>query len=169
MAGKVPHVSEPVTWANVPTESPPKIPVHGLGSCNFSIICVLDFRESDNLNTRPLSPHLQVYRPQLTSVLSILHRITGVIIALGAIVIALWIESIAIGEPWYGVLTGFLISMPGKILMVIWTLCTAYHLCNGIRHLAWDIGYGFEIRQVYLTGKLVVLFAIILTVGVWLA
>ncbi|MCY4226177.1 MAG: succinate dehydrogenase, cytochrome b556 subunit [Gammaproteobacteria bacterium] len=119
------------------------------------------------MSTRPLSPHLQVYRPQITSVLSILHRITGVIIALGAIVISLWIESVARGDPWYGSLSDLLVSPLGKILMIIWTLCTAYHLCNGIRHLAWDIGYGFEIPQVYRTGKLVMVFAIIITAGVW--
>ena len=100
--------------------------------------------------------------------MSILHRITGVIIALGAIVISLWIESVARGGTWYLSLSDFLISVPGKILLIIWTLCTAYHLCNGIRHLAWDIGYGFEILQVYRTGKLVIVFAIIITAGVWL-
>ncbi len=120
------------------------------------------------MSTRPLSPHLQVYRPQITSVLSILHRITGVIIALGALVIGLWIASVAAGDPWYGELSNFLNSLPGKLLLVIWTLCTAYHLCNGIRHLAWDFGYGFEISQVYRTGKLVVVFAIVITTGVWL-
>ena len=120
------------------------------------------------MSTRPLSPHLQVYRPQITSVMSILHRITGVIIALGAIAISLWIESVARGGSWYESLSGFLVSVPGKSLLIIWTLCTAYHLCNGIRHLAWDIGYGFEIPQVYRTGKLVVLLAVIITAGVWL-
>ena len=133
----------------------------------FSIIGIFEFGETESLSTRPLSPHLQVYRPQITSVLSILHRITGVIIALGAIVISLWIESVARGDPWYGSLSDLLVSPLGKILMIIWTLCTAYHLCNGIRHLAWDIGYGFEIPQVYRTGKLVVVFAIIITAGVW--
>ena len=100
--------------------------------------------------------------------MSILHRITGVIIALGAIAVSLWIESIARGGHWYGSLSDFLVSVPGRVLLIIWTFCTAYHLCNGIRHLAWDIGYGFEIPQVYRTGKLVVVFATIITVGVWL-
>jgi len=97
-----------------------------------------------------------------------LHRITGVIIALGAIVIALWLGSVATGDPWYSEFSVFLNSLLGKLLLIIWTLCTAYHLCNGIRHLAWDIGYGFEIPQVYRTGKLVLVFAIVITGGVWL-
>ncbi len=118
---------------------------------------------------RPLSPHLQVYKPQITSVLSILHRGTGMVITLGAVIIAGWIWSIMIGSAAYHCLHGFLNSAIGKILMIFWTLCTSYHLFNGIRHLVWDCGYGFELDQVYWSGKGVLAGAVLLTALVWLA
>lgn len=120
------------------------------------------------MSSRPLSPHLQVYRPQITSVLSVLHRGTGIVIATGAVLVALWIGSVALGPDWYGTMSALVNSLPGKFLVFIWTACTAYHLCNGIRHLAWDAGFGFELPQVYLTGKLVVFATAVITAGVWL-
>lgn len=117
---------------------------------------------------RPLSPHLQIYRPQLTSVLSILHRGTGIILALGALLIAWWLVSVAGGPAAYQAAHGFFNAWFGKLLLFIWTLCTFYHLCNGIRHLAWDAGYGFELSTAYLSGKIVVGAALGLTVLVWL-
>ena len=123
---------------------------------------------ADNGRCRPLSPHLQVYKPQLTSVLSILHRATGLVIAMGAIVIALWLLAASLSQGGYEYFRQGLNSLPGKGLLVIWTACTSYHLCNGIRHLFWDFGYGFELSSVYLSGKLTVVAAILLTAGVWL-
>ncbi|NKB76217.1 MAG: succinate dehydrogenase, cytochrome b556 subunit [Gammaproteobacteria bacterium] len=117
---------------------------------------------------RPLSPHLQVYRPQLTSVLSILHRVTGVIIALSAILIGWWLWSVAGSEEQFSIAHGFFNSVFGTILLIIWTGCTFYHLCNGVRHLFWDIGVGFEISQAYRSGKLVVAASAILTLLAWL-
>ncbi len=119
-------------------------------------------------SNRPLSPHLQIYKPQLTSVLSILHRATGVVITMGAIAIAGWLWSIASGSDLYTCFSAILNSGIGKAGLVIWSMCTAYHLCNGIRHLAWDFGFGFDIEQAYLTGKLVLLGTVILTLTVWL-
>ena len=123
---------------------------------------------TDNGRHRPLSPHLQVYKPQLTSVLSILHRATGIVIAIGAVVIALWLLGVALGKEAYECFRQGLGSPVGKGLLVIWTACTSYHLCNGIRHLFWDFGYGFELSRVYLSGKLMVVAAVLLTAGVWL-
>lgn len=117
---------------------------------------------------RPLSPHLQIYKPQLTSVLSIMHRGTGIIIAIGAIFIALWFWTAAAEGASYEAMRSFLNSVFGKVVMFIWTFCTFYHLCNGIRHLFWDVGMGFELKHAYLSGKLVVVFALILTVMGWL-
>jgi succinate dehydrogenase / fumarate reductase cytochrome b subunit len=119
-------------------------------------------------NNRPLSPHLQVYKPQLTSVLSIIHRGTGMVITLGALTIALWLWGMALSAASYASISGFLDSAFGKILMIAWTFCTSYHLLNGIRHLVWDYGYGFELDQVYLSGKLVVVGAFVLTLLVWI-
>ncbi len=121
-----------------------------------------------NGRRRPLSPHLQIYRPQLTSVLSILHRATGVVIAIGAVAIALWLLGAALGREVYECFRQGLGSPAGKGLLVVWTACTSYHLCNGIRHLFWDFGYGFELSGVYLSGKIMVAAAILLTAGVWL-
>ena len=123
---------------------------------------------TDNGSDRPLSPHLQVYKPQLTSVLSILHRATGIMMAIGAVVIALWFQGITMGEEIYDCISQWLSSPVGKGLLVIWTACTSYHLFNGIRHLFWDYGYGYDLSIVYLSGKLVVAAAILLTAGVWL-
>ena len=90
------------------------------------------------------------------------------VISLGAVVIALWLFSMVSGGHSFNTVNGFLGSIPGTILMVIWTFCTCYHLFNGIRHLVWDIGYGFELDQAYLSGKLVVACAFVLTALVWL-
>ncbi len=119
-------------------------------------------------NNRPLSPHLQVYKPQLTSVLSILHRATGVVITFGAMIIVGWLWCIAAGSESFNWAFQFLNSLFGKGLLIVWTLCTSYHLFNGIRHLFWDFGYGFELDQVYLSGKAVLAGSALLTILVWL-
>ena len=120
-------------------------------------------------NNRPLSPHLQVYRPQLTSVLSILHRGTGMVITLGAIIIVWWLWCVSSGSETFSYAYNILNSIFGKGLMIIWTLCTSYHLLNGIRHLVWDAGYGYELNQAYFSGKLVIASSVVLTLLVWLA
>ena len=117
---------------------------------------------------RPLSPHLQVYRPQWTSVLSILHRGTGIIMAIGALLLAWWLWAVAAGPDGYRIAHGFFASWPGKLLLFAWTLCTFYHLCNGIRHLVWDAGHGFELSTAYLSGKIVVAASLGLTLLAWL-
>ncbi len=119
-------------------------------------------------SNRPLSPHLQVYRPQLTSVLSILHRATGIVIAAGALLIAWWLWAIMSGPESYHAVHRFFNSMIGCTVLILWTGCTFYHLCSGVRHLFWDAGIGFELSQVYLTGKLVVIGAVGLTGLAWL-
>ncbi len=105
---------------------------------------------------RPLSPHLQVYRPQLTSVLSILHRMTGVFLASGAAMLCCWLLTAAAGPDYYAWSIWFLTSWAGYALLFIWSFCLFYHLCNGVRHLFWDIGIGFSLRATYNSGALVV-------------
>lgn len=117
---------------------------------------------------RPLSPHLQIYRPQLTSVLSILHRGSGVALALGAVLLAWWLWAVAAGPGAYQLAHGFFSAWFGKALLFVWTLCTFYHLCNGIRHLLWDAGYGFELPAAYLSGKIVLVATVVLTALAWL-
>ena len=118
-------------------------------------------------SNRPLSPHLQVYRPQLTSVLSIMHRMTGVALAFGTLLLIYWIAAAAAGPEAFGqaqTLTG---SIIGRLLLFGWTFALFYHLCNGIRHLFWDAGWGFELPVVYRTGWAVVVGSLTLTLAAW--
>jgi succinate dehydrogenase / fumarate reductase cytochrome b subunit len=117
---------------------------------------------------RPLSPHLQIYRPQITSVLSILHRITGIGLALGALVLAWWLVAAAYGPGPFGVAQEFLGSIVGRVFLFGFTLALFFHLCNGIRHLFWDAGIGFELRTVYMSGWLVVIASIGLSLFTWI-
>jgi succinate dehydrogenase / fumarate reductase, cytochrome b subunit len=116
---------------------------------------------------RPLSPHLQIYRPQLTSVLSIMHRIAGVALALGAIVLVWWLIAGAVGERYFDLVQGFLRSWFGLLLLFGWSVALFYHLLNGIRHLFWDAGYGFELKQAYASGYAVLAGTAVLTVLAW--
>ena len=118
-------------------------------------------------NQRPLSPHLQIYRPQITSVLSILHRMTGLFLAFGAMFLVLWLIALASGPERYTLVLELLVSPPGLIMLAGWTFAMFYHLCNGIRHLFWDAGMGFELPQATMSGWAVVIASAVLTVAVW--
>ena len=117
---------------------------------------------------RPLSPHLQVYKPQLTSVLSILHRATGIALAVGTLLLVWWLVAAATGENAFADVQAFIGSWIGKLLLLGWSFAIFYHMCNGIRHLFWDAGRGYELETAYATGRIVVAAAIILTIGAWL-
>ena len=95
---------------------------------------------------RPLSPHLQVYRPQLTSMLSICHRITGVGISVGTLLLTWWLVAAATSPEAYATVSGFMRSWIGLLLLFGWSAALFYHFLNGIRHLAWDGGLGFELQ-----------------------
>ena len=118
---------------------------------------------------RPLSPHLQIYRPQLTSVISIFHRLSGVGLGVGTLILAYWLIAVAAGPGPFNFAQGLIGSWLGTILLVGWTFGLTFHLCNGIRHLFWDAGYGYEMETVYRSGWLVVITAILLTGGIWLS
>ena len=118
---------------------------------------------------RPLSPHLQVYRPQITSVLSILHRLTGVALAAGIVVLVWWISAAASSAAYFATVQSIIGSWYGLVLLFGWTFALFYHLCNGVRHLFWDAGRGFELPQVYASGWAVVAASIALTVIAWIA
>lgn len=117
---------------------------------------------------RPLSPHLQVYRWQMTSVLSILHRASGIWLCVGAVVLVWWLLAAASGPAAYAIVEGFLRSPPGLFLVFLWTVSLFYHLCNGVRHLAWDCGWGFEIETAYRNGWIVLVLSAALTVIAWI-
>ena len=118
---------------------------------------------------RPLSPHLQVYRPQLTSMLSIAHRITGVALAVGTLLLVYWLAAAAGGPESYAAAQGFMGSFFGQLLLFGWTIALFYHLANGIRHLFWDAGYGFELPTVQRSGQAVLAATAVLTVVSWIA
>lgn len=120
-------------------------------------------------SNRPLSPHLQVYRPQLTSVLSITHRGTGIFLALGALYLVCWLLAIASGPDAYASVSAFSASIIGRLLLLGWTFSLFYHLANGIRHLVWDAGVGLDLKTTYMSGWLVVVGAVALTVIAWVA
>jgi succinate dehydrogenase / fumarate reductase, cytochrome b subunit len=114
---------------------------------------------------RPLSPHLQVYQPQLTSTLSILHRLTGLFLCLGAMTVIGWVWMLAAGPDTYGAYAVFAASPFAKGLLAVSVFALTFHLGNGIRHLFWDVGAGFELGTVYRSGWTVVAFACIATVA----
>jgi succinate dehydrogenase / fumarate reductase cytochrome b subunit len=117
---------------------------------------------------RPLSPHLQVYRPQLTSVLSILHRATGIALAAGTLLLVWWLIAVAAGPDAFADVQAFNGSWFGRLLLFGWTWSLFYHLCNGIRHLFWDAGMGFELATVYRSGWTVVGASTLLTLVAWI-
>jgi succinate dehydrogenase / fumarate reductase cytochrome b subunit len=118
---------------------------------------------------RPLSPHLQIYRWQLTSVLSILHRATGVALSLGTLLLVYWLIALAAGPTTYEVARGLIGSWLGRLLLFGWTIAFFYHLANGIRHLVWDAGHGYELPVVYASGWAVVIATAALTLASWIA
>ena len=121
---------------------------------------------SDSKN--PLSPHLQIYRWHISSLLSITHRISGVINLLGLILIFLWLLFLSTGESNYEVFLLSINSFFGKFILIGLTWSMSFHILSGIRHLAWDLGYGFEIKTAKISGLIVIVSSLILTVIVWL-
>ena len=119
---------------------------------------------------RPLSPFMfpAWYRFQITSVLSILHRLTGIALVVGSILLAWWLVAVAAGGELFAATHAFIASPIGVLLLFGWSVAFFYHLCSGIRHLAWDAGYGFEIRDAYLSGYAVLAATLVLTVLAWL-
>lgn len=118
---------------------------------------------------RPLSPFMlgPYYRFQLTSVLSFVHRVTGIGLSIGTLLLAGWLVALASG-PWaHAAWSGHLSAWYGQVLLAGWSWALLYHLCNGIRHLFWDAGMGFELKTTYRSGYAVVAVSLLLTAGVW--
>ena len=116
---------------------------------------------------RPLSPHLQIYRPQLTSVLSVTHRGTGIALVIGTLVLVYWLLAAASGAGAYASAQQLLGSWFGRIVLLGFSFALFFHLCNGIRHLFWDVGLGFELKTAYASGTAVVIVSIAMTVLAW--
>jgi len=119
--------------------------------------------------SRPLSPHLQVYRFEWTMLFSITHRITGVGLALGGVLLVWWLMALATGPEYFSFVQAILAHWIGRLMLLGWTWAMFYHLCNGIRHLCWDAGWGFEINAARNSGLLVLASSIVLTVVSWMA
>ena len=119
---------------------------------------------------RPLSPFMFPvwYRFQITSALSIVHRITGIGLALGSILLTWWLVAVAAGGDVFAKTHAFIASPIGILLLFLWSIAFFYHLCSGIRHLAWDAGYGFELPSVYRSGYAVLAATVLLTALAWL-
>jgi succinate dehydrogenase / fumarate reductase cytochrome b subunit len=118
---------------------------------------------------RPLSPHLQVYKPQLTSVLSFTHRATGLALAVGTIFLVWWLLAAATSDTAFATAQAFWYSWIGRLLLLGWTWSLLFHLCNGIRHLFWDAGHGYELKTAYASGWTVVTGSVVLTLIAWVA
>ncbi|MDT8449226.1 MAG: succinate dehydrogenase, cytochrome b556 subunit [Wenzhouxiangellaceae bacterium] len=120
-----------------------------------------------NTEQRPLSPHLQIYRPQWTSVLSIVHRLTGVVLSFGTALMVIWLVALFRGEAAYNGMLEFMTHPVMLLLLVGWTLALFYHLLNGIRHLLWDTGMLLELGPARAGGWTVVALTLVLTAIVW--
>jgi succinate dehydrogenase / fumarate reductase cytochrome b subunit len=118
---------------------------------------------------RPLSPHLQVYRPQLTSILSIMHRASGAVLATGSLLVALWLVALAGGAGVFNPVADAMQHPFGQLVVFGYSLALVYHGLNGIRHLMWDLRIGLEIKQVYQSGYLVLGLTFLVTAALWLA
>jgi succinate dehydrogenase / fumarate reductase cytochrome b subunit len=118
-------------------------------------------------STRPLSPHLQVYRWQVSNTLSILHRATGAALSLAAVALVAGLLALAAGQSAFAQFLWIFTGLPGQLLMVAWSFCFFYHLCNGVRHLAWDIGRGFDKQVARRSGLFVVAASTVLTLAFW--
>ena len=119
-------------------------------------------------NQNPLSPHLQIYRWHISSLLSITHRITGVINLLALILIFFWLLGLSFGENNYELFLLIINSFFGKLILIGFTWSMSFHILSGIRHLVWDLGYGFEIKTANISGIIVIICSLVLTIIFWL-
>ena len=118
---------------------------------------------------RPLSPHLQIYKPMLTMMMSIVHRITGAELYFGALLLAWWLIAAASGPNAYASFEWFMSTLIGRVILFGYTWALMHHMLGGIRHLIWDTVHGFELRSIYISGWSVVAASMVLTVVAWLA
>ena len=124
---------------------------------------------SSSERQRPLSPNIQLYRPQLTSVLSILNRLTGLLLSVAAIALVIWLLAAAAGPQAYAIVQTALASWTGQVILFGCTFAFFLHFFGGIRHLVWDTVHGFELRAIYISGWAVVAASIVMTAVAWVA
>ena len=120
-------------------------------------------------NNRPLSPHLSIHKKVLTAIFSIFHRITGIGLGIGSLLICIWISLIALGEEFFLKFQTVASSYFFTLVLIFWTFGIFYHLFNGIRYLFWSFGYGLELKTVYNSSYFVLILTVLSTVIVWIA
>jgi len=118
-------------------------------------------------SSRPLSPHLQIYRPMLTMTMSILHRVTGAILYVGTILLAWWLISAATSEAYFAYVSAFFSSFIGRLILFGYSWALIHHMLGGLRHLVWDTGRGFELPTVELMARATIIGSIALTLLIW--
>ena len=126
------------------------------------------YRSDGELVRRPLSPHLQVYRPQLTSILSIMNRVTGLAASVGTLMLVWWLVAAASGPAAFDRVQWFIGSPVGLFMLFGWTASLFYHFFGGLRHLAWDAGYGFSLEKTHQTGWAAIIATVAATLLVWI-
>ena len=119
------------------------------------------------IDNRPLSPHLSIHKKVLTAVFSIFHRLTGIFLTLGSLLLVFWFLSISIGENFYNYFQIISSNFIFKVILFFWTLAFFYHLFNGIRYLFWSFSLGMELKTVYRSGFIISFLTIIATITVW--
>ena len=119
------------------------------------------------IDNRPLSPHLSIHKKVLTAVFSIFHRLTGIFLTIGSLLLVFWFLSISIGENFYNYFQIISSNFIFKVILFFWTLAFFYHLFNGIRYLFWSFSLGMELKTVYFSGYIIALLTIISTIIVW--
>lgn len=122
---------------------------------------------SNSTSGRPLSPHLQVYRPMLTMMMSIFHRITGAALYFGTILLALWLLAVAAGPSSFDTINSFFGSYLGMLILFGYTWALIHHMIGGLRHFVWDLGKGFELDSVELMARMSIIGSLSLTVIIW--
>ena len=120
-----------------------------------------------NKKIKPLSPHLSIYKPQITSIMSISHRLSGIFQSFGNVMIFMFFILILVEEKYYNIAMLFFNSYLGIVFTFLYIFSLCYHACNGIRHLIWDLGYGFELKNVSISGYFTIAIALILNTLVW--
>ena len=119
------------------------------------------------IDNRPISPHLSIHKKILTSIFSIFHRLTGIGLSFGSLLICIWVVFLALGEDKYIFIKFIASFILFKIIMFLWTVGIFYHLFNGTRYLFWSLGYGLNLKYVYKTSYLVIILTILSTILVW--
>ena len=120
------------------------------------------------IDNRPLSPHLSIHKKILTAVFSIFHRITGIALSIGSVLIAIWIFLVALGPQYFLFFEIIAASIVFKIILFFWTLGIFYHMFNGVRYLFWSYGFGMCLKTVYNSGYLILLLTVLSTLFVWM-